>query len=163
MVKWPSFKFLGLYNISETGEAISNLVFRLMVVSTICVTNHSERMYSGSRDLFILWKICDSISETVQDTCSIATEDFIIYLFMVLNSLWGANAPLINYWLSDCTGRLIRNHMWRGTISDLEGYFISFQISNKGPDGHWYAAKTHIKYNTVRKNKHKDKNKIILQ
>jgi len=38
--------------------------------------------------------------------------------------------------------------------------FISFQISNKGPNGHWYAAKTHIEYNTIRK-KYKD-NKIIL-
>jgi len=49
-------------------------------------------------------------------------------------------------------------------------HLISFKISNKGPDGHWYAAKSkntykiHIKiqYNTE-KNKHKDKNKIILQ
>ena len=32
-------------------------------------------------------------------------------------------------------------------------YFISFKISRKGPNGHWYADKTHVKSNTIPKKK----------
>jgi len=68
--------------------------------------------------------------------------------------------------LSTSTGGRVRTWPWPATFPpqncSFTLHFISFKISNKGPNGHWYAAKNtyKIQYNTE-KNKHKD-NIIIL-